>query len=80
MDVNKSLEQVNDRESFGTFLKCLSKDFDENHDEWENWTIAEYLESISAWIKDSGEELEECYLVSNLLVNEEIINYRKLYI
>ena len=59
MDINKSLEQVNDRESFGTFLKCLSKDFDENHDEWENWTIAEYLESISAWIKDSGEELED---------------------
>jgi hypothetical protein len=58
MDAYKSLEQVNDRDSFVIFLNCLSKDFDENHDEWENWTIAEYLESISAWIKDNDEDLD----------------------
>ncbi|MCR5011855.1 MAG: hypothetical protein K6A72_05890 [Lachnospiraceae bacterium] len=52
------MHQVKDRESFIFFLKALSKDFYENHDDWENRTIADYLESISAWIKDNDEEFE----------------------
>ena len=44
--------------SFLIFLESLAKDYDENHDEWENWTISDYLERISAWIKDSDENFE----------------------
>ena len=46
------------REETPDFLEILAKDYDENHDEWENWTISDYLESISAWIKDSDENFE----------------------
>ena len=44
--------------SFLIFLESLAKDYDENHDEWVNWTISDYLERISAWIKDSDENFE----------------------
>ena len=39
MSVYELLEQVKDRDSFLIFLESLAKDFDENRDEWGNWTI-----------------------------------------
>ena len=32
-----------------TFVKELSKDFDDNRDSWENINIAAYLEALAAW-------------------------------
>ena len=61
MSVYELLEQVKDRDSFLFFLESLAKDYDENHDEWENWTISDYLERISAWIKDSDRKLCDRY-------------------
>ena len=58
MSVYELLEQVKDRDSFLIFLESLAKDYDENRDEWGNWTISDYLESISVWIKDSDENFE----------------------
>ena len=59
MSIYEESVQVNDRNSFLVFLRSLAKDFAENPDEWENRTITDYLESISAWVEDSGEEPEQ---------------------
>jgi len=48
----KEIEKVKTKEDFTDFLKALSKDFDENENQWENINIRDYLESIAAWIKD----------------------------
>ena len=56
MSVYESLEQVKDRESFLSFIKDLAWDSANNKDEWQNCTIADYLESIAAWIEDSDNE------------------------
>lgn len=53
MSAYEMLERVTDRDSFVKFLKALSQDSVENPEEWENRTISEYLESISAWIEDT---------------------------
>ena len=59
MSIYEESVQVNDRNSFLVFLRSLAKDFAENPDEWENRTITDYLESISAWVEDSVEEPEQ---------------------
>jgi hypothetical protein len=33
-------------------VKDLSRDFEERGDEWENITVPDYLEAISAWVTD----------------------------
>ena len=58
MSIFEECKQVNDRDSFLAFLKNLAADFSDNPDEWENRTIKDYLESISSWVEDSGEESE----------------------
>ncbi len=56
MSVYELCEQVKDRDSFINFIKALSQDAAKNHIEWENTTISDYLESISAWMEDSDED------------------------
>ena len=56
MSLFETLEQVNDRESFLTFIRSLSKDCAENPDEWQNGTIGDYLESISAWMESCDQK------------------------
>lgn len=56
MSVYETLEQVKDKESFLVFLRSLAGDSETNPDEWENGTIAEYLESIAAWVEDCDKE------------------------
>jgi hypothetical protein len=58
MSVYEECEHVNDKNSFLVFLRSLAKDYAEHPDEWENRTITDYLESISAWVEDIGEEPE----------------------
>ena len=57
MSVFEILEQVKDKESFLIFLRELAKDSAANPDEWENQTIADYLESISAWLESDEREI-----------------------
>ena len=56
MDIYEKMNKVNDKESFVDFLKSLSKDFNEDKDHWENITGDQYLESISAYLKDSEDK------------------------
>ncbi len=52
----KQVEKVASKADFVKFLQELSRDFEDNTDEWENWTISAYLESISAYISDDDDE------------------------
>ena len=51
MDIYELLEQVKNKRSFLLFLRSLARDSETNPDEWENRTIAAYLESIAAWME-----------------------------
>ncbi|MGE5549302.1 MAG: hypothetical protein ACM3ZC_02075, partial [Bacteroidota bacterium] len=53
---------------FIDFLYLLSKDFENNQDEWENRSIGEYLEGIQGWVED----MEGYYKNSNLPVPQDI--------
>jgi hypothetical protein len=49
------LQEIHSKEDFVNFLRLLSADSQTNKEEWENWTIKDYLESISAYVKISKE-------------------------
>ena len=44
--------EVTDRESFVTFLNLLRKDLSENQQEWENKSLEDFLEALSAYTED----------------------------
>jgi hypothetical protein len=44
--------EVTDRKSFSVFLDLLRKDFAENPQEWENKSLENFLEALSAYAKD----------------------------
>ena len=52
MGVYDHIKEVTDRDSFVEFLNALAQDCKENHDEWQNGSIEDYLMSIAAWIKE----------------------------
>ncbi|HDR4366966.1 TPA: hypothetical protein ACOQ31_002597 [Bacillus cereus] len=43
---------VDSKEKLVEFLFYLQKDFKENQEDWENITLADYLESMEAWLND----------------------------
>jgi hypothetical protein len=52
MELFDRIENVTDTESFTSFLDALSQDFKDNHDDWQNQSIDDYLMSIASWIED----------------------------
>mgnify|MGYP004683616391 FL=1 len=53
-----SILNIKTAEEFSAFLMVLSDDFKRHADEWENVTLSDYFEAISAWIScaNSNEE------------------------
>ncbi|HDR4592746.1 TPA: hypothetical protein QCR33_002214 [Bacillus cereus] len=43
---------VDSKEKLVEFLFYFQKDFKENQEDWENITLADYLESMEAWLND----------------------------
>lgn len=52
MSVFNYIEKVSDKKSFLVFMKKLVEDYKEHTLEWENTSIAEYLEAMISWIED----------------------------
>lgn len=52
--MNEDAGAINSKEGLVRFLRELSEDSVANKDEWENWTLEHYLESISAFLNDDG--------------------------
>ena len=55
MELYEMIGSVGTKEQFVSFLQQLSRDASENKEEWESWTISDYLEHISAWIASDKE-------------------------
>lgn len=55
--MNDTLEKfkVTDRQSFINFLDILRKDFLDNPENWENKTLPDFLEALSAYTEDIQE-------------------------
>jgi hypothetical protein len=58
-------DQVASLSDFIAFLETLSEHFAREHegDDWQNWNVGDYLESIAAWLRTEkplmGAEIEE---------------------
>jgi len=52
--IEEDWKNISSKKDFTDFLKFLSEDSQKKKDEWENWTIADYLESIAACVNDSS--------------------------
>ena len=52
--MNDTLDNIKviDRQTFITFLDLLRKDFLDKPEEWENKTLPDFLEALSAYTKD----------------------------
>ena len=54
VNVQKQIELISDSASLATFIKDLEVDFLADKDSWQNWSIDNYIESISGWVEDGG--------------------------
>ena len=52
--------KIKTKQDFIAFLEMLEKDYSINYHEWSNTSIADYLESIRAWIIDSTLSQDRC--------------------
>ncbi len=52
MSEKQPYEKVSSAKELSEFIMQLKEDFCENKDEWENCTIEQYLDAVSACIKD----------------------------
>lgn len=52
MDLNAMADAVGSRDHFVDFLIALRKDAVMHPEEWQNKTLDEYLEALSAWVRD----------------------------
>ncbi len=52
MKVLKKSVEVKTREDFCAFIDGLRADFQERSHDWENVTMPDYLEAMSAWVTD----------------------------
>jgi hypothetical protein len=43
-------DEVAARSDLAAFLRRLSLHFEEEPDEWQNWKVGDYLESLAAWL------------------------------
>ncbi len=52
MDFPEHILKIKSKDDFIKYLDILKTNFINNSNEWENRNINDYLESISAWMKD----------------------------
>jgi hypothetical protein len=55
MDFWREAQSVQVREDLSAFLLAASRDFRENPGNWENRSISDFLEAMSAWVLDCDE-------------------------
>ncbi len=48
----EKLENIQTRKDFSEFITCLSKDFEQHKEDWENPNLLSFLEAMSSWVED----------------------------
>ncbi|WP_246108821.1 DUF7660 family protein [Streptomyces sedi] len=46
-------DEIRSREELAAFVRALHQDFLRSGGEWENQTLATFLEALAAWVDDS---------------------------
>ena len=46
-----SIEHIETRQDFGTFLSSLRADLADHPNDWENGDLESFLEALSAWVE-----------------------------
>ncbi|HWA82382.1 MAG TPA: hypothetical protein VG820_03040 [Fimbriimonadaceae bacterium] len=54
--VYRRLEKVGSPETLAGFILALRRDFTDFHDEWVHWSLADYLEGMTAWREDDADD------------------------
>jgi len=72
MKTNISLEKVTDRQSFIEFCMSLKTDFDNDNEAWENNTLSDFLEALSAY----AEGVQGYYDNFNININADVPSWR----
>jgi len=52
MNLDEEVRKVDSKQDFVEFVNALRDDFMVNKDEWESWTIDQYLDSLAGWVED----------------------------
>jgi hypothetical protein len=52
VELRKKLDSIESRDALAEFINDLRKNLIANPEEWENSTLNEFLEALSAWVKD----------------------------
>ena len=52
MTLHESVNQITTKEDLADFIDQLRHDLRQKPTEWENITLAQYLEAMSAWVRD----------------------------
>jgi hypothetical protein len=53
-DLDQAVLGVRDAKDLANFIGQMATDFHDDQDSWENITIYDYLESMSAWLEDTN--------------------------
>lgn len=64
IDLEHSLTNIRSRRDFVSFVRLLRQDLEMNKGEWENASLATYLDAIAAWTEDMDGYVERIGEVS----------------
>jgi hypothetical protein len=59
VELDDRLAQVVSRQTLADFVTVLLADYEANPDGWENRELADFLEAMAAWLRDTTNTLEE---------------------
>jgi hypothetical protein len=53
-NIQEEIQLIQDSYSLAVFLKNLEQDFLADKESWENWSLDQYIASVSGWVEDGG--------------------------
>ncbi len=64
MELKNEVQKINSRDDFIEFVNALRYDLSSRPEEWQNATLNDFLEALSAWVRD----MDGYYINNNLPV------------
>ena len=54
MSLEQDIDQIQNHHDLAKYVKQLLTDYEAHPDQWENVSLASYLEAMSSWLDDAG--------------------------